>query len=380
MRKPPTNPFFAMPRLEFEVSVPADPERQHVVIAGTDPALGDWQPENGCVLERGPDGRFRGAVDLPHGIVEFKVTRGSWATEESYKDGGSPLNYQYLVAHDLTVLIEVEHWKDCEPYEPEQIYGKTIEMELHAELLDQTRKVCIWLPPGFMRSHDSKHPVLYLLDGQDTLESLGSWGNETIAADAWVRGLSHQGLIPEVVLVAVFHREDFGQRDIELSPQCDGTRMANFIANDLKPFIDYTVCRDRILTEREHTGVLGFSLGASLALHMAQRHSQVIGKFACLSTAFEDLSNDSPEHCEIIERIATDKTFRPDRRLYFDHGTFGDDRRAEIYQKALNAVLIEKGFAEGRDFRVVHAEGTDHSLSAWRARLGAPLEFLFGKR
>jgi hypothetical protein len=34
---------------------------------------------------------------------------------------------------------------------------------------------------------------------------------------------------------------------------------------------------------------------------------------------------------------------------------------------------------EGRDFRVLVAEGAEHSLSAWRARLGAPLMFLFGK-
>ena len=368
-----------MPRLTFEVTIPADPDRQHVVIVGTDPALGSWQPEKGFVLERVANERFTGAADLPYGLVEFKVTRGSWATEEAYFDGASPLNYQYLIAHDLTVQLEVDHWKDCEPLEPELIYGKTIELELRADQLEQTRRVCVWLPPGYMRSSDSQHPVLYLLDGQDTLQALQTWENETIAADAWVRMLSRQRLIPELVLVAVFHREDFGQRDIELSPQCDGPRMADFIVHDLKPFIDYTACRDRVLTDPANTGVLGFSLGASLALYMALRHGNALSKFACLSTAFEDLSGDSPEQCEIIDRIATDRAFRPNRKLYFDHGTFGDDRHAGPYQQRLNAALAAKGFVEGRDFKVVRAEGTDHSIAAWRARLGAPLQFLFGK-
>jgi enterochelin esterase-like enzyme len=368
-----------MPRLSLEVSIPPDPERQRVVIVGTDPALGSWQPEKGMLLGRRADGKFVGSVDLPYGIVEFKVTRGSWETEESYKDSSIPLNYQYLMAHDLTVQVEVDHWKDSDPIEPDLIFGKTIELELFAEQFGDTRRVCIWLPPGYMESHDSRHRVLYLLDGQDTLEALQTPENETIAADAWVRGLSREGLIPELVLVAVFHREDFGQRDIELSPQCDGPRMADFLVHDLKPFIDYTVCRDRVLTGPADTGVLGFSLGASLALFMALRHAHVFGRFACLSTAFEDLSGDPPEKCEIIERIAADPSFVPDRRLYFDHGTFGDDRRVDRYQTRMNAVLDSKGFVHDRDYKVVRAEGTEHCLAAWRARLGAPLVFLFGR-
>ena len=368
-----------MPRLMFEVTIPADPARQRVVIVGTDPALGGWQPERGHELHCEEPGRFNGAVDLPYGLVEFKVTRGSWDTEETYQDGSVPLNYQFLIAHDITVPVRVDHWKDCDPIEPELIDGKTLELELHATLFDQPRRVCVWLPPGYMRSADSRHPVLYLLDGQDTLQALQTWDNETLAADAWVRGLSSEGLIPEIILVAVFHRPDFGQRDVELSPQCDGPRMADFLVQDLKPFIDYTVCRDRVLADPANTGVLGFSLGASLALFMAARHAHVFGKFACLSTAFEDLSADPPEHCEILEQIAADRTFQPDRKLYFDHGTFGDDRTAGPYQQRLNALLVGKGFVEDRDFKVVRAEGTDHTLSAWRARLGAPLQFLFGK-
>ena len=129
-----------------------------------------------------------------------------------------------------------------------------------------------------------------------------------------------------------------------------------------------------------NTGVLGFSLGGSLALFMALRHAHVFGKFACLSVAFEDLSGDTLENCEIIEQIAADPGFRPDRKLYFDYGTIGEDRNAELFQQRLNAVLAKKGFVEGRDFKVVRAEGTDHSLAAWRARLGAPLQYLFGKK
>lgn len=369
-----------MPRLSFDVIVSADCLSDRVVVAGTDPALGDWQPEKGLALERDDDGHWRGSADVPHGLVEFKITRGQWSNEETYRDGTPCLNYQYLVIHDLTVTAEVEHWRDCEPWPDELIRGQAIECELDATQLGEHRRVHVWLPPGYLRSNDSRHAVLYLLDGQDSLLALSSPENETLETDEWVCRLSAEGLMPELILVAICHSEGFGRRDTELSPQCDGPRMADFLVNDLKPFIDFTFCRDRTLTDPAHTGVLGFSLGASLALYMAARHAHTFGRFACLSTDFEDLSIDPPEACELIRIVEAEKTFRPDtRRLYFDHGTIGIDKLVGEYQQKLDTVLMAKGFVRGRDFKSICHEGTEHHLSAWRARLGAPLLFLFGK-
>jgi enterochelin esterase-like enzyme len=369
-----------MPRLTFEVSIPPDPARQRVVVAGTDPALGNWQPERGLELDCGSDGKFRGACDLPYGLVEFKITRGSWDTEETWSDGIPALNYQHLMAHDLDLNIEVEHWKDVPPLEPELIYGKAIDTELDATQLGQHRRVVVWLPPGYLRDDASKHPVLYLFDGQDSLATLGSPDNETLAADDWVRRLARAKVIPELVLVAVFHREDFGVRDAELSPQCEGPKTADFIVHDLKPFIDYTLCRDRTLHEPEHTGILGFGLGGSLALWMAARHSGTFGRFGCMSPYYEDLSADKPEECDLVHDIKVAREFRPQgQRIYFDHGTLGTDADAVHYQERVTAALVGKKFVEGRDFTVNVARGAEHSLTAWRARLGAALEFLFGK-
>jgi enterochelin esterase-like enzyme len=369
-----------MPRLTFEVTIPIDPTRNHVVIVGTDPALGNWQPERGLALERGEDGKFRAAADLPYGLVEFKVTRGSWETEEAYADGSLGLNYKYLVAHDLDICLEVDYWRDCPPMDPELVYGKTIECELDATQLGHHRRVIIWLPPSFMKSQDSRHPVLYLLDGQDSLSSLRSPDNMTLEVDNWTRRLARRNLIPELILVSVFHREDFGLRDEELSPQCDGPKMADFLVNDLKPFVDWTFCRDRTLPEPDHSGIMGFGLAGSLALWMAMRHAGSFGRFACLSPSYEDLSADPPDQCELLRQIAADSTFRPSgRRIYFDHGTMGGDQSVAYYQRELDSVLSKKGFKEGKDYVVNVAHGADHSLTAWRARLGAPLTFLFGK-
>ena len=367
-----------MPRLTFEVTVPPDPTRQRVVVVGTDPALGNWRPERGLVLERGNDGKYRGACDLPYGLVEFKVTRGTWETEESWTDGTPVLNYQYLVAHDLDVSIEVEHWKDALPIEHDLIYGKAIEVELDANVFDHHRRVFVWLPPGYLADETSKHPVLYAFDAQDSIAAMSTPDNETLAADDWARRLGRCGFIPEMIVVGICHREGFGQRDEELSPQCDGPKMADVLVHDLKPFIDYTFCRDRTLPGAAHTGVLGFGMGAALALWMAIRHSDTFGRFGCQSPYYEDLSADRPDECELVREIKTTKAFRPQQqKLYFDHGTFGYDTNLALYQEQVTAALEAKGFVQGEDFLVNVALGADHTLTAWRARLGAALTFLF---
>lgn len=369
-----------MPRLTFEISVPAStPPDARIVIAGTDIALGHWQPERGLELERGEDGKYRGACDLPAGLVEFKVTRGSWKTEEAGPDDLPVLNYHYLIAHDLDLTIEVEHWKDLPPIDPELIHGRAIDVELTATQLGHSRHVAVWLPPAYLRSADSRHPVLYLFDGQDSISVFSSPENETIAADECARRLAQRGLIPEPIIVAVFHRSDFGERDTELSPRCDGPKMADFLVHDLKPFIDWTFCRDRVHREPAHTAILGFGLGGALALWMATAHTDTFGRFGCLSPYYPDLSGDRPGECELIHSIKASKTIVPgDARIYMDHGTLGTDAAIATYQARTNAALLSKKLVEGRDFTVNVAVGAEHTLTAWRARLGAALSFLLG--
>ena len=194
-----------------------------------------------------------------------------------------------------------------------------------------------------------------------------------------MRRLAKHALIPDVILVAMFHREGFGERDEELSPQWDGPKLADFIVNDLKPFIDWTFLRDRTLPDPANTGVLGFGLGGALALWMATRHGGTFGRFACLSTYFEDLSADPPHECELIRQIETAHIAPGGVKIYFDHGTLLGDVNTGLYQQRATAALDRKRFVKGRDFTVNVADGAEHSITAWRARLGAALRFLFGK-
>jgi enterochelin esterase-like enzyme len=367
-----------MARVTFEVVVPSDPPTDRVVVAGTDARLGDWQPHQGLELERDSAGPvFRGSVELPPGLYEFKLTRGSWETEASYYDGTLCPNDHVLVSHEMTVRRTVEKWGDAPPVDAYLVHGRAVECALHATQFDADRQVVVWLPPSYGVTENTRYPVLYRLDGQEAFDIRSPERGESLAADVWVRNLSRAGIIPEIILVAVCHDRDPLTRNCELSPRCDGAKMSDFLANDLKPFIDFTFCRDRTHLDPGWNGVLGFSMAGSLALMMSATHAKDFGLFAALSPEMEDMTQDGVENCALIDRIECDPAYRCDRRIYVDYGTFGLDAELDPYVIRLAGVWGEKGFQPGKDYLIHQAEGTDHWLSAWRARLGLPLKFLF---
>jgi enterochelin esterase-like enzyme len=111
---------------------------------------------------------------------------------------------------------------------------------------------------------------------------------------------------------------------------------------------------------------------------MAMRHGGTFGRFACLSPYFEDLTADPPHECELIRQLEH-AHIPPGTRLYFDHGTLLGDVSIPLYQARTTAALEKHGLVKGRDFTVNVADGAEHTLTAWRARLGAALLCLFGK-
>ncbi len=367
-----------MPRVQFRVRIPSDPSRQGVVVVGSDRMLGDWQPEKGFVLRRVDADTYTGAVDVPRGPLEFKLTRGSWATEQALPDGCPPENAHCLVTHDMALELEVPHWHDAPPLPPEHLRGQTITCELNAQHFQRSRRIVVWLPPAYRQSAHSRHPVLYLVNGSDALSGHEGSGRGGLCADWIARQWADAEHEPQPVIVAPVLAEESTQRDYELSPQCDGPMLADFLMHDVKPFIDYLFCRDRTEAEPGRTAVLGCGLAGALALFMALRHSGSAGLFACLSPAYPDLSADDPSDCWLLDQLRSEPRLCADRRIYLDHGTRGTDAALPPFQQAAAGILQERGFVAERDFRVLCAEGAAPEWCAWRARLAAPLQFLLG--
>ena len=102
--------------VNFEVDVPAStPAGDLVHVSGDATQLGTW---SGTGLVLAPEGtsHFSGAVALPPGAtIEFKFTRGSWATVEKSAQGGEIPNRTAVVSPGLVIEATVAAWADTPP-------------------------------------------------------------------------------------------------------------------------------------------------------------------------------------------------------------------------------------------------------------------------
>jgi predicted alpha/beta superfamily hydrolase len=150
-------------------------------------------------------------------------------------------------------------------------------------------------------------------------------------------------------------------------PLSDG--YCDFLALEVKPWIDRSF---RTLRDPAHTWVGGSSMGALAALYALERHPEVFGCAACLST-----------HWSIGGEVLVDGVAQllppPGRhRLYFDHGTATLDAAYAPLQQRMDRHLRTAGYRVGADFVTRVFTGHDHSERAWRARLDVALAFLAG--
>ena len=135
----------------------------------------------------------------------------------------------------------------------------------------------VYLPRGYRQHFTRRYPVLYMLDGQNIFENagFGSW-----KAKESLDRLIKRGQIAELIVIAV----DSGcTRFEDYVPPEDGgqaDRFAKFLANEFKPFVDETF---RTRPQREHTGLLGSSLGGVMSLYTGWKYFHKFGRVGSMS-------------------------------------------------------------------------------------------------
>ncbi|MGB6649030.1 MAG: CBM20 domain-containing protein, partial [Bacteroidota bacterium] len=99
-------------RITIRVVPTSLPAGDRVYIAGNLPELGSWYPDR-VDLQPLSDGSWEKTFSLEAGMrLEFKFTRGSWATEAVGADGLERQNYLLDVRRDTTITIEAVQWRD----------------------------------------------------------------------------------------------------------------------------------------------------------------------------------------------------------------------------------------------------------------------------
>jgi enterochelin esterase-like enzyme len=361
-----------MSRIRFRIVPPVDRAAGRVWITGNHAELGSWNPVEALPLEF--DGVFHtAAIEAETGAaLEYKITRGSWETEEVDAYGHVPPNHRHDVWLDATVHHTVPDWKD-------RYRGRLTRERVHSRVLAGERDLLIWLPPAYALETATRFPVVYLNDGSNVFDPRGSVvSGVDWAADEWIGLLSRQGVLPESIVVGICHPEGYTEdnvtmRDFELSPQFGGAAHAQFVATELVAHMDQHY---RTIADRKARTLGGAGLGALNVFHTATSHPGVFGKFVCLSTSFEDVTQSLPAQAAALQALEAEPGLESGVRMFFDHGDQGLDECYGVYHTLLAELLRAKGWKDGREFTIREIPGGSHGEISWRARFGEALKFV----
>ncbi|CUH94736.1 hypothetical protein P22_0802 [Propionispora sp. 2/2-37] len=243
---------------------------------------------------------------------------------------------------------------------------------MQGSLMETTYKghaICIYLPPAY-RQKASAFPVTYVQDkGYLFLESLDELENRFRRKT--LREMIFVGIAPN-------RRNDEytpwqTKARVEQERDCagQGAVYLNYLANDLKPYIDQTYCT---LKAPENTGITGASFGGLISMYAAYLHPGSFGRIASISGSFW--------YDRFIEFMRSNELAVTGRRIYMDVGT-----KEGIFKKGLKqnmvgkneeayAVLLEKGFSP-EDCCFSKIEGAVHGHDVFVSRFPEILEWLF---
>lgn len=354
------------PRLTIIVRTPSGvPFGDSVYVAGNTDLLRSWRPD-GMALSQEDSTTWKAILPLErNSTIEFKITRGEWITEAVLEDGSVPVNHAITLTGDTTVVINVFGWKDESGAVQGQITGDVEYLrELEGDGIP-TRDAIVWLPPGYKSDVSRRYPVLYMHDGQNIVDPLTSYTGVDWQVDENIDSLSSLREMEAVIVVGVYNTP---ARSKEYDATDAGLAYLDFLVNTLKPKIDAAY---RTRPEREHTGIMGASMGGTISFLALWHYPHIFSKAACLSPYFP---NTLPR--EVENRADWDLT---GLSLYIDNGDDQLDSRLQTGIDRMLPVLRQRGFRDNENLMWIKAAGAQHSERYWARRVWRPLLFMFGE-
>jgi predicted alpha/beta superfamily hydrolase len=236
--------------------------------------------------------------------------------------------------------------------------------------LGNSRKLRIYLPPGYDANPQQRYPVLYMHDGQNLFDPKTAAYGTAWEIGATIDKLIATGAIEPIIVVGIDNTPD---RIAEYTPCCDkqygGGKIdayAAFIVDTVKPWADANL---RTQKEREHTAIMGSSLGGIASVYIVQKYPQVFSKAGGVSSSF--WWND-----QMFRKNMPQKELQQPVKFYLDAGTEGDGIDGTTdYRDA----MLAQGYVLGEDLLYYRAEGGSHNEKSWSQRVDIPLTWFFRK-
>ena len=256
-------------------------------------------------------------------------------------------------------------------------YGELIRHDsFHSKILNNSRTLIVYLPPGYHADQRRRYPVLYFQDGQNLFDGSTSY----IPGQHWRLNetadyLINAGEAEPVIIVGIYNAGS--ERIAEYTPSADpnfkvGGRAdlyGRMLVEEVKPFIDGEY---RTLAGAANTGIGGSSLGGLVSLYLGLRHPETFGKLAVLSPS---LWWDRQRMLREVVKLKA----KPPVRVWLCVGT-EEGRSGLTHAAKLRDKLNRLGFELGDDLKFMAVEGGRHTEKDWACRADHVLRFLFPRQ
>ena len=358
--------YFALPgglTAQFSIQltkVPANtPMSDPIYIAGN---FNNWnEKDDNYKLTNQNDGTYTITFNPAPGQLEFKFTRGSWDSVEGNDNGGFRPNREYNYAGGVANLdLDILSWEDLggpgggSTTAADNVF--VLDEDFYIPQFDRNRKIWIYLPPDYATSN-KRYSVIYMQDGQNLFDAYTSFSGEW-EVDESLNRLFDQG-DEGVIVVGIAHGG--AKRVDEYSPWQhpiygggEGSSYAQFVAKILKPYVDQNY---RTNPGREHTGIMGSSMGGLVSMYAAIEYQEVFGKAGIFSPSFW-FSSQAYTHVSTTGKNA-------DMRIYLLAGDLEDNGSVVDAIQDMRDTLLAAGFSDSEIIVDTDADG-QHSEWYWR--------------
>lgn len=241
--------------------------------------------------------------------------------------------------------------------------------------LNAPRSVLVYLPPGYGVDAARRYPVLYMHDGQNLINPQDAFGGVVWGVDETAQELILTEQIELLIIVGIYNTGD--KRIDEHTPvKSAGGRIrgrggradhyGRMIIEELKPFID----REYLTKpEAEFTALGGSSLGGLVSLYLGFKRPDVFSRLAVLSPAVWWANNRIIREAALLgERLPL--------KIWLDIGR-SEGSRIKHQVRALKEILRANGWENDADLAYFEFPEARHDESAWAARFGLVLRYLF---
>ena len=260
----------------------------------------------------------------------------------------------------------------------------------HSEFIE-ARNVDVWLPAGYSRS--KHYNVLYMHDGQMLYDANTTWNKQAWMVDQAVTRLANAGLIPDTIVVGIWnnpalrHSEFFPAKAVALiaPPWHDrfleeglhqkmlADQYLRFLVTELKPAIDQ---KYSTRPDRDHTFLMGSSMGGLISLYALSEYPEVFGGAACLSTHWVGgYQANAAIPLALLNYLQAHLPSPSEHRIYMDHGTETLDALYQIPQQLVDQLVRDHGYDDSH-FMTRVFPGAAHTETDWSKRLDLPLQFI----